>query len=276
MYLRMRKLLTACLLSLAGTAHAQSYKELVTRGLHLMEVDSLSAAEASFRQAMLQEPGQKSNALLYRHIGEIQECQGKMHEALESYTTGINLSPSTESLLMHRASLYLRLGNDEQAIADYGKILELSKDNKEALFFRAWLYAKRRDYKGARADYDHLLQLDPVHEEALQGLAILNTKDGRPREAMEQLNNLVLFFPDHAVNYVLRGGVHQDRKNYELALFDFNKAIELEPQNPEHYISRASCYIGMKRKKQARKDLNDAALLNGDRRVIAELMAQMK
>ena len=132
------------------------------------------------------------------------------------------------------------------------------------------------NYKGARADYEHLLRLQPTREEALLGLALLNEEDNRPREAMEQVNNIIQLYPNHATNYVVRGGMEQERKQYEAAIYDFDKAIQLEPENPEHYLSRANCYLAMKRRKLARRDIEHARSLGADTKVVAQLMAGLK
>ncbi len=269
-----------CLLwavSCFATSRAQEYyKEWVELGMSQLEHDSLVEAETSFRKAMTVSPALKSNAILFRHIGQIQERTGREKDALESYTLGINLSPTTIGLLLDRASLYLRMGNDSHAIADYTSILDLNADHKDALFFRAYLYTKGMDYKRGRADYEHLLKLEPNREDALQGLALLNSKDNRPREAMEQVNTLVQLYPYHATNYVMRGEMALERKQYENALYDFDKAISLEPENPEFLISRACCYIAMKQKKSARKDLQLALQLGADKMLIAQLLQDMK
>lgn len=261
---------------MSSSIHAQTYQSCVERGMSQLEHDSLPEAEASFRQAMAISPALKSNALLFRHIGQIQERQGHDHEALESYSLGLNISPTTLGLLLDRASLYFRLGNDERAITDYTSVLELNEDHTEALFFRAYLYSRKLDYKRARYDYEHLLKLQPAREDVLQGLAILNSKDNRPREAMEQVNNLIQLFPTHATNYLIRGGMELDAKRYETALYDFDKAISMEPNNPDYLISRAECYAKMKKIKQARADLQAALQLGADKRLVAEMYKSLR
>ena len=256
--------------------HAQTYQSCVERGLSQLEHDSLVQAEASFREAMMISPALKSNALLFRHIGQIQERTGRDHDALESYSLGLNIAPNTQDLLLDRASLYFRLGNDDRAIADYTSVLDNNADHPEALFFRAYLYSRRRDYKKARFDYEHLLKVQPVREDALQGLCILNSKDSRPREAMEQVNNLIQLFPTHGTNYVIRGGMELDEKRYEAALYDFDKAISLDPNNPDFLLSRADCYTKMRKKKQARQDLQQALQLGADKQVVADMFRLIK
>lgn len=249
-----------------------SYQECVEKGIALLKQDSLLQAESLFLQAIKAEPTLQSNSLLYNQLGQIQERLGHNQDALASYANALNLNPSYTEVLLNRASLYLRIDNQDRALQDYSAVLEGNPDHQEALFFRAYIYSGKRMYRQARADYEKLLQVNRLHEKALLGLALLNDKDNRPREAMEQINNLIAFFPDNALYYTIRGGMQQQRRNYEKAIADFNLAIELEPDNPEYLISRASCFKEMKKRKLAVEDLKRAQELGGDPAVIAEIL----
>ena len=108
----------------------------------------------------------------------------------------------------------MQLGNKEKALVDYSDVLDWKADEQEALFMRAYIYTEQRLYKKARTDYEALLKLNPAHEEARIGLVLLNEKDNRPREAMEQINAMVAAAPDHAILYAVRAGLEQTRKQY--------------------------------------------------------------
>ena len=132
--------------------------------------------------------------------------------------------------------------------------------------FRAYIYAQQRLYRQGREDYEHLLRLEPEHEQARLGLALLNDKDRRPREAMEQMNLLVQMFPTHANLYAVRAGMEADRKLYEMAQADYAHAIELEPENPNFYLLRGNFYQKQKRKKKAKADFQKALTYGADPR----------
>ena len=172
---------------MAVSVQAQSYQEYVQKALEAMSIDSTDEAERLFREAMRMEPAQRSNSMIYYQIGRLQEHRGKLEKALESYTMGLNVAPHVLPLRMSRAKLYMKLGNKEKALVDYSDILDWKTDEQEALFMRAYIYTEQRLYKKARADYEALLKLNPRHEEARIGLVLLNEKDNRSREAMEQI-----------------------------------------------------------------------------------------
>ena len=195
-----------CLAATVCQAQVSDYRTYVRRALESMSADSTEKAERLFREAMRIEPAQRSNAMIYYQIGRMQEHRGKPEKALESYTMGLNVAPHVLPLRMARAKLYMQLGNKEKALVDYSDVLDWKADEQEALFMRAYIYTGQRLYRRARADYEALLKLNPAHEEARIGLVLLNEKDNRPREAMEQINAMVAAAPDHAVLYAVRAG----------------------------------------------------------------------
>ncbi len=242
--------------------------------MEALATDSLQKAEKLFRSALQKEPALKSNALLYQYIGQIQERREEYEKALESYTMGINISPTTMGLLLCRASLHLGQGRNERALADYNAVLELNEDHTEALFFRAYIRMQQNLYKQARADYERLIRLDPNHRQGRLGLVLLNDRDGRPREALEQINSLIVAYPTDADLYAVRGGMEQQRKQYESAITDMNRAIELAPRRADLYLNRASLLLEMRKKKAARQDCHRALELGATKEDVAFLLKE--
>lgn len=261
-----RLLSVICIILYSCGLGAQSYRDYVRMALASLEKDSLETAEGQLREALRLEPNLQSNAILYQYLGRIQERRGQTGEALKSYGQGLDVAPQTESLLLDRASLYMRLKNEDKALADYNAVLLKNADHVEALFFRAYIYVQKRQYRQGREDYEHLIRLEPEHEQARLGLALLNDKDRRPREAMEQMNLLVQMYPTHANLYVVRAGMEADRKLYEMALADYAHAIELEPENPDFYLLRGHFYQKIKKKKEAKADFQTALTFGADPR----------
>ena len=104
------------------------------------------------------------------------------------------------------------------------------------------------------------------------GLILLNEKDNRPREAMEQINTILLQHPDNATLYALRAGMKEDRKLYEEALKDYNKAISLDEKNPEYRLLRACFYQRTKQKKLSKLDFEKAIELGASPEEIIQLI----
>ena len=185
---------------------------------------------------------------------------------------GINLSPTTLGILLDRGSLHLRMNNEAKALSDYNEVLKLSPEHTEALFFRAYIYTCQRLYKQARTDYENLIRKEPNNIKAWMGLILLNDKDNRPNEAMEQMNAIILQHPEDATLYALRAGMKEDRKLYEDALSDLNKAIAIDDKNPEFRLLRACYYQRTKQKKLAKADFEKAIELGASPEEIVQLI----
>lgn len=279
--------LLLCLL-LCGSwrvASAQNYEELCERASTAISRDSLAQAEQYIRQALRLDPANIRNALLFANLGTVQRMRHQYAKALESYTYAVNMSPRNPLILVSRAGLYLEMGEPEKARIDYALVLDLQPDNQEALEMRAYIYTEQGDYKAARADYEHLLKLAPQHFSGRLGLAMLNQKEGKLKEALAILDGMVnekgegtslLTAPQHAVVYVARAEVQQAMGRQSMALMDLEEAIRLDASCPEAYLMRGQIYLSQEKKKQAREDFEKAIELGISSSDLANLLKQCK
>lgn len=271
--MRFTSIVLACMLLVLSTSmQAQSYKSLVETAIEALGKDSLTQAEDAFRKAIALDPSLTSNVILHRYLGEIYLHQQRYAEAAEAYTRGLDLSPSEPDLLLGRASAYMQADKTQHALADYDEVLSHVPDHRDARFFRAYLLTQSHRYKEARTDYEWLVRNDPDNEDARLGLVLLNHKDRRPHQAMEQLNELIIRFPTHARHLLVRSDFYLESRAYEKALADVNKAIALEPDNPDCYLSRATIYSVTKKRKLMRQDCQTAIRLGARADHVAALL----
>ena len=260
--------LLALLLALGSiTASAQevsresTYEVLVRQAFRYMSVDSLEAAEAAMKQAVAVSPAAATNVLLLKHLAQIAERRGDNVLALDYYNLAIGQDDKGVDLLLGRAALQMKMGNENAALADYATVLTLSPDNSDALLMRAVIYRKRHQWKDARADYERLLSADATNLAALTGLALVNDADRRPVEAMENINLAIAMHPRSAAPYAIRAGMKMQRKLWDDAEADYAEAIKIEPDNPAYYLARAQFYHERHNSRAARADIQRAAQL---------------
>jgi len=87
----------------------------------------------------------------------------------------------------------------------------------------------------------HHLKIEPSSDKAAvhmynQGCVLL--QQGGMNEASEALNVAIEKYERHALAYERRGYVNYKLKNFKDALYDFNKSIDLYPNNAEPYYGR--------------------------------------
>ena len=186
------------------------------------------------------------------------QSRQQWRDSLEVITEQLRRRPADIDLRLRKAEANINLEQWDYALAEYGKILHADEQNLAALYFRAYVHAQQRHYDLAKVDYETFLGLVPHHFEARLGLAHVLQKMGRKTDAADQLNTLVEQFPDSATAYAARAAYEEDRKQYEVALYDWDEAIRRQPLNADFVVSKADILIRQNRYADARKELTAA------------------
>ena len=198
------------------------------------------------------------------------QTRQELRDSLAAASEALSFHPDSLELRLKKASWNVQLEQWQYARDEYYYFLARNPQNLSALFYRAFVNEKQKRYKFARLDYEHMLYLVPGNFEASLGLALLNDKDSRHTEAMDQINLLVAQHPDSAVAYAARGGMELERKMYAPAEYDYGKAIELDPANADYRLNRANVRLELKRKAEAREDLDAMVRLGVPRANLTE------
>lgn len=185
------------------------------------------------------------------------QSRSEWRDSLETLTMALKSDPDNIDLRLRKAEADIQLERWDYALAEYGRILRADEKNLAALFFRAYVHERQQHYDQAKADYEAFLAIQSLHLEARLGLAHVLQKMGRRTDAMDVLNQTVQMFPDSADAYAARAAFETKYLQYELALYDWNEAVRLRPNNEGFVISKVDLLIRLKRKKEAREALDD-------------------
>lgn len=197
-------------------------------------------------------------ALLLAVSGAVAQTRQQWRDSLEVLSQQIRRQPSNISLRLKKAEANINLEQWDYAIAEYGDILRLDPKNLAALYFRAFVHYNQHHYDLARVDYETFLSISPDHFEARLGLAHVIEKMGRKAETADALNRLVQQFPDSATAYAARAAYEVEQKQYEVALYDWDEAIRLRPEDTGFMVSKVDVLLQLGRKKEALQVLRDA------------------
>lgn len=192
----------------------------------------------------------------------VAQSRQEWRDSLETLSASLKQDPDNIDLRLRKAEADIQLERWDYALAEYGRILRADEKNLAALYFRAYVHERQKHYDLARVDYESFLAIQPLHLEARLGLAHILQKMGRRSDAMDVLNQIVQMFPDSADAYAARAAFETKYLQYELALYDWNEAIRLRPDNEGFVISKVDLLIRLKRKKEAREAL-DALVSKG-------------
>lgn len=266
--------------------NAQSYAELTQMALDALERDSLADAEKYLLQALRIDPANVQNSMLFSNLGLIQQRQGKLGDALESYNFALNMTPKMVPILLNRAALYLELGKNDLARIDYSMVLDVEPKNLEALMMRAYAYSCLNDYKSAQSDYERLLTFSPMNYKGRLGLAMSLKQLGMKQEAMNELTAMissktmeddkVITDEKLAVIFSTRANIEVEQEQYDLAIYDLGEAIRLDPKQTENYLVRGQIYLNQRKKELARKDFETAVSYGVPSSMVHDLLKSTK
>ena len=170
----------------------------------------------------------------------------------------INLHPKNVDLRLKKAEANINLSQYDYAAEEYSKVLKQDERNLAALYFRAYCYTQLRQYSMARADYDAFLAIQPEHLEAHLGLARVLQLLNRRADAVDELNRCVQMFPDSADAYAARAAYETQLKQYDAALYDWDEALRLRPNDASLTVSKVDILLNLGRIREAREALDKA------------------
>jgi tetratricopeptide (TPR) repeat protein len=131
--------------------------------------------------------------------------------------------------------------------------------NKENLGFN------KKYYKEKLALYNELMKLNPKYRKMyylyfLRGQACSKLQDYD--NALVDYNKSIDLNDEFSKSYAGRGSVFYAKENYKQALKDYNRALELDPDNPQMYGSIGNTYMNMSKYKEAISAFEKAIKLN--------------
>jgi tetratricopeptide (TPR) repeat protein len=224
-----------------------------------------NAAIADFTQAIRLDP---DSARAYYWRGSRYHQMKAYDKAIADFNEALRLGFISSGMVYeNRAYAYRAIGDWDKAISGFTEALRSTggENYKMAKFYsyRAEAYMAKKDYDKAIADLTEAIRLDPN----------VNSYKEDLRNARAALRNAYETASDPQRN---SGKAALDRKNWDKAIADFTEIIRLFPYDASAYRYRAQAYIGKRKYKEARSDVNVALWIDPDYQEAKDLDAELK
>lgn len=117
-------------------------------------------------------------------------------------------------------------------------------------------------------DLQMALKLDAKNKDAHIMLYSIYCQEQKFKEALAEADALARLVPYHAAYFGMKGRTRIDLGDYQGAIVDLSRAIELAPYEPSYYVDRADMLVRAGRPQDAIKDYDKGLALNYSRREI--------
>jgi len=181
-------------------------------------------------------------AELYSLIAGIYQKFENKEKAIDYYTKSISIKEENNKSFMYRAYLNYEIEEFSKAINDYTKALNTYRtDNKTKDYLynrRAQSYLRIGEYEKAINDIDQATSISPNYYQYItRGDA--NRLAGRYKLAIVDFSKSIELEPNNSFAYYRRGWCKEFDRDFDNALNDYNSAIEIEPDISTYYLNRA-------------------------------------
>jgi tetratricopeptide (TPR) repeat protein len=217
---------------------------------HLNEVYYLNSNQSSFADAAIDfykkayalDPG---SHLIAEHLAEMYYEARRVRDAVLEAQSLIQKDPANVSARKLLVRIYLRSLNDStgstgqqdlatRAVEQLEQILRLDPKDEESALWLARLYRLHGDASKAENVLHGLLSRNPNDETVAGQEAELLLEQNRPQEAISLLEGIVKRAPSGHLADTL-GDAYSQLHDFANAEQAYRKAIELEPDEPDHY-----------------------------------------
>ena len=201
-------------------------------------------------------------------------------DALTAYKTGnydVAVNDFTRLIQLHETDAYLGRGmaygkkmQYEQGIADLTEAI-WRRPSEIAFKSRGNIYARQNDHVNAAADYSEAIKLNPTNADLYELRAIEFLCQKNFDAAYIDCNTALLFLADIAETnqmvvdvYLNRALALREKNEKERSLADFNKVLQLEPQNGIALTCRGVLFMRSGKYDNALKDFKDSIRFKPD------------
>ena len=155
---------------------------------------------------------------------------GRQDAAVTELTAAVAASPKSTELLTTLARAHKAQGHPELATQDLDRAVAVAPENKGVSRTRAFHAISLKDYPDAVRRYEALIAQDPDDVANFTGLTAAYLAAGDLDEAGRQIDEALRLDPLNTMILAQRSDLNLERKRYDQALADSDRALALRPE----------------------------------------------
>jgi tetratricopeptide (TPR) repeat protein len=220
-----------------GDASDARVKQLYAEAKDAESSGDLSGAVASYESLLKIAP---RVAPAYNNLGALYLRSGQYQKAAETLERGLKIDPKMYSAAALLGISRYEMGDYSGARAALETALRGNPTDDNAELFLANDLIKSGDLNAAADHLGKLSQRKPDNEEVLYLLGKVHMK--LSEQSLSRLNQIN---PDSAWVHEISGEVMESMKNYDGAVIEYKKAVEIAPQQAGTHYSLGNAYMSL-------------------------------
>ena len=198
-----------------------------------------------------------SSPVLYE-LAMFQLQRNRPEKAVEMLKSAVAHSADNFTYRMTLAGLYRNLGMYGEASASYEELVKQYPDKTELNYYLADALTQEGEIGQAIDAYNALESTMGMNEGlSLQKFKLYQTLK-QPDKAFEEIEKLADKYPMNARYRLLMGDLHLENNEADKALACYQKAHEIDPDDPRYIVSMANYYDQTGNKEAAEQEIRDA------------------
>jgi tetratricopeptide (TPR) repeat protein len=240
-------------------------KSYALRGFIYLQIKEFDKVISNYNSAITNDPNYATAYYLRGNfkIANLKDFRG----AINDYNRAISLRPEYSGAYLNRGDAKYRLNDLQGAISDSSRAIEIDPSNQDNYLLRIIAKLKLQDNNGAKTDLEKMINSTTSNPDrarsyyssaifkkkyfqdqagAFQDLqaarSLLDSSGIKNGSLIEAINTQFKEFDPKniaASDAIISGIKKQEAGDIQGALSDYNRAIELNPQNAQAYLSRA-------------------------------------
>lgn len=245
------------LYSLYLAEHPNDTNSLYNRGLAYSNLRIRDSAIADLSRVIEMRPG---DTLAYVLRGVQYYHEAAINNMAEEMTQRLFAEDDEDTVYVPTDSVRLVFA---PAFADFSKAIALDSTNANAWKMRGSCHAELKEYDPAIADFTTAIRLRPDYDQAFSERAKVFLDAGKLASAIQDYSRLLELKPE-TENWIDRAKAYQANQEYDKAVSDLTKALELDSTAGRVYNRRGNCYYKLNRLDAAKQDWLKARQLDKD------------
>ncbi len=198
-----------------------------------------------------------SSPVLYE-LAMFQLQRNRPEKAIEMLKSAVAHSDEKFTYRMTLAGLYRNLGMYGEASASYAELVKRYSDKTELNYYLADALTQEGEIDKAIDAYNVLESVLGMNESlSLQKFKLYQTLK-QPDKAFEEIEKLANKYPMNARYRLLMGDLLLENEETEKALTCYQKAHEIDPDDPRYIVSMANYYDQIGNKEAAEQEIRNA------------------